>query len=181
MIYMERIEMVEKLMSKADVSYEEAQAALEQSNWDLLDAMIYLERQGKTKTAKESKAIVLVKGNNNESSESNKEKKHGGVGTVFGRFCRFVKNLISKGNANYFEINKEGEKPIKISLTISTILLILAFWPVVVLLIVGLFLGYKYSLTGPDVKGDTVNDILGKASSSAEDIKNDFNQGYKNC
>lgn len=174
---MERIEVVEKLMSKANVSYEEAQQALEKNNWDLLDAMVYLERQGKVKTSQENKSIVLTK----ESSEDKKEKKQGGVGAMFGRVCRFVKNLIKKGNENYFEINKEGEKPIKISLTISTLLLIIAFWPVVVLLVVGLFLGYKYSLTGLDIKCDTVNDILGKASSSAEDIKNDFNKEYRNC
>ncbi len=174
---MERIEMVEKLMSKANVSYEEAQQALEKNNWDLLDAMVYLERQGKVKTSQENKSIVLTK----ESSEDKKEKKQGGVGAMFGRVCRFVKNLIKKGNENYFEINKEGEKPIKISLTISTLLLIIAFWPVVVLLVVGLFLGYKYSLTGLYIKCDTVNDILGKASSSAEDIKNDFNKEYRNC
>lgn len=174
---MERIEMVEKLMSKANVGYEEAQQALESTNWDLLDAMVYLERQGKVKTSQENKSIVLAK----ESSEDKKEKKQGGVGAMFGKVCRFVKNLIKKGNENYFEINKEGEKPIKISLTISTLLLIIAFSPVVVLLIVGLFLGYKYSLTGPDMKCNTVNDILGKASSSAEDIKNDFNREYRNC
>lgn len=174
---MERIEMVEKLMSKANVGYEEAQQALESTNWDLLDAMVYLERQGKVKTSQENKSIVLAK----ESPEDKKEKKQRGVGAMFGRVCRFIKNLIKKGNENYFEINKEGEKPIKISLTISTLLLIIAFWPVVVLLVVGLFLGYKYSLTGPDIKCDTVNDILGKASSSAEDIKNDFNKEYKKC
>ena len=174
---MERIEMVEKLMSKANVGYEEAQQALESTNWDLLDAMVYLERQGKVKTSQENKSIVLAK----ESSEDKKEKKQRGVGAMFGRVCRFIKNLIKKGNENYFEINKEGEKPIKISLTISTLLLIIAFSPVVLLLIVWLFLGYKYSLTGPDMKCNTVNDILGKASSSAEDIKNDFNKEYKKC
>ena len=174
---MERIEMVEKLMSKANVGYEEAQQALESTNWDLLDAMVYLERQGKVKTSQENKSILLEK----ESSEDKKEKKQRGVGAMFGRVCRFIKKHNKKGNENYFEINKEGEKPIKISLTISTLLLIIAFWPVVVLLVVGLFLGYKYSLTGPDIKCDTVNDILGKASSSAEDIKNDFNKEYKKC
>ena len=43
---MEHIEMVEKLMSKANVSYAEAKQALENNNWDMLDALIDLERQG---------------------------------------------------------------------------------------------------------------------------------------
>ena len=43
---MEMIEKVERLREKADVTYEEAKAALEQSDGDLLDAMVLLERQG---------------------------------------------------------------------------------------------------------------------------------------
>ena len=143
---MERKEMIEKLMNKAKISYEEAESALEKNNWDLLDAMIYLERQGKVNESKVGNAVVLVKESDNEKSDSKKEKC-GGFGTMFGRFCRFVKNVIHKGNRNYFSINKEGEKTIKISLTISSLLLIFAFWPVVILLLVGLFFGYKYSLT----------------------------------
>ena len=45
---MEDFEKVEKLSQKANVSMEDARAALEANNWDLLDAMIDLERQGKT-------------------------------------------------------------------------------------------------------------------------------------
>ena len=45
---MEYFEKVEKLVQKAGVSYEEAKAALDASNGDLLDAMIMLERAGKT-------------------------------------------------------------------------------------------------------------------------------------
>ena len=44
---MDNFEKVEKLREKAGVSYEEAKTALEQCNYDLLDAMIYLEKQGK--------------------------------------------------------------------------------------------------------------------------------------
>ena len=44
---MTNFEMVEKLRQTADVSYEEAQDALEKSSWDLLDAVLLLEREGK--------------------------------------------------------------------------------------------------------------------------------------
>ena len=46
---MENLEKVEKLRERAEVTYEEARAALEENNWDLLDAMVALERAGKTK------------------------------------------------------------------------------------------------------------------------------------
>ena len=46
---MEQLEKVEKLRERADVSYEEAKEALEACDWDLLDAMVWLEKRGKVK------------------------------------------------------------------------------------------------------------------------------------
>ena len=51
---MDHFEMVEKLRTKANVTYEEAKAALEASDWDILDALVLLESEGKVKH------IVLV-------------------------------------------------------------------------------------------------------------------------
>ena len=51
---MDNLEKVEKLVDKACVTYEEAKAALEQADGDLLDAMIILEKGGKTKAPKQS-------------------------------------------------------------------------------------------------------------------------------
>ena len=50
---MEDFEKIEKLRERANVTYEEAKEALNAANGDLLDAMIYLERQGKVKAEKE--------------------------------------------------------------------------------------------------------------------------------
>lgn len=38
---------------------------------------------------------------------------------MVGRMFKFIGKLIRKGNENYFEIKKENEKPMRISLTIS--------------------------------------------------------------
>ena len=48
---MDHFEMVEKLRTKANVSYEEAKAALEKTDWDVLDALVLLESEGKVKEA----------------------------------------------------------------------------------------------------------------------------------
>ena len=80
---------------------------------------------------------------------------------------------------SYFEIKKDNEKPIRISLTISIILLILFMPPTVVLLIIGLFCGYKYSVGGPNMNCDGVNDVFEKVSESADTIKKDFKKGYE--
>ena len=46
---MEDIKLIEKLRDKANISYEEAKEVLEKNNWDILDAIIYLEKKGKIK------------------------------------------------------------------------------------------------------------------------------------
>ena len=179
---MERNEMIKVLMEKAKVSHEEAEEALQECDFDLLDSIIYLERKGKVEN-NETNTIIeeaeVSEEENKKESDGNHKKKCGGIGEVIGRIIKFIGKVIDKGNKNDFEISKEGKKPIKISLTISALLLIVAFWPVAVLLVVGLFSGYKYSITGPDIKNDKVNDILNKASESADNIKDDFKEEYK--
>ena len=44
---MDRFELVEKLVKSTGVSYEDAKTALESSGWDLLDAAVWLEKNGR--------------------------------------------------------------------------------------------------------------------------------------
>ena len=46
---MDNYQKVEQLVNKAGCSFEEAKAALEGCGWDMLDAVISLEREGKVK------------------------------------------------------------------------------------------------------------------------------------
>lgn len=177
---MEREEMIEKLKNKANITTEEAQEVLEKVNWDIIDAIIYLEREGKLKDSKSTNNLDLSKDEKEYNKEYSHEKKQQdcGIGHILRRFFKCVGKLINKGNINYFEIKKGSEKPIRISLTVSTLLLLIGFWVVIVLLAVGLFLGYKYSIVGPNINEEKVNDIFENASKWAEDLKDDFKEGY---
>ena len=46
---MDNLQKIEQLVSKAGCSYEDAKAALEGCGWDMIDAIISLEREGKVK------------------------------------------------------------------------------------------------------------------------------------
>ena len=46
---MNQLERVEKIREKTGVTYEEAKEALEAAGGDVLDAIVYLENQGKIK------------------------------------------------------------------------------------------------------------------------------------
>ena len=178
---MERNEMIEVLMGKANVSREEAQEVLEICNWDLLDSIIYLERRGKVEN-NETTTIIQVKAEEQNKKEENKkhEEKFGGIGEIIGRMFKFLGKFLKKGNENFFEIRKDNEKPIRISLTISLLLLIFLSLPCIILLIVGLFCGYKYSISGSSMNYDGVNTVFEEVSKSADNIKKDFKEGYNN-
>lgn len=47
---MEHLEMVEKLVEKTGVTYQEARDVLEKTDWNLLDALIALERKAAPST-----------------------------------------------------------------------------------------------------------------------------------
>ncbi|SHH68927.1 hypothetical protein SAMN02745196_01042 [Clostridium collagenovorans DSM 3089] len=176
---MERNEMIQVLMSKVNVSYEEAQVALEICNWDMLEAVLYLERSGKVPN-EEVTTMVKVPENNNDYKQNSKNNEHfGGIGEILGRMFKFAGKILKKGNDNYFEVRKENEKPIRVSVTISVILLVFLAIPTSILLVAGLFCGYKYSIVGENINYDGVNSVFEEVSKSADSIKKDFKKGYE--
>ena len=192
---MERDLMIRKLMEKADITSEEAVEVLERSGWDLLDAIIDLERRGKLRGSKSETIIDVVPVENHKNTyneeEANKqqyktkadteknEEHCGGIGELIGRMFKFIGKLIKKGNNNFFDAKKENEKPIRIPLTIAVVFIVFLSIPSIILLLIGLFSGYKYSISGPDIKCDGVNDIFEEVSKSADNIKRDFKEGYQ--
>lgn len=177
---MERNEMIESIMAKANITREEAIEVLEKCNWNIVDSIIYLEKSGKVKS-NGTTTITEVKEEEQDKKENSKkcEEKYGGIGEIIGRIFKFIGKFIRKGNDNFFQIRKENEKPIRVSLTISILLLVFLSVPTIVLLVIGLFCGYKYSLAGPHINYDEVNNVFEKASESADTIKKDFKESYE--
>lgn len=173
---MDNFEKVEKLRERANVTYEEAKEALENSNWDILDAMIYLEKNGKTSgpehssysTHNERKAIeVEVESSGNRTNNFTDSLKR------FGQWCL---KILEKGNTNSFCVEKDGKEIFRIPVTLLVVLLIFAFWVVLPLLVVGLFFNMRYHFAGPDmhVVDIDINKAMDGAADAAENIKNEF-------
>lgn len=64
--------MIKKLMEKAHVTYEEAQEVLERCKWDLLDAIIYLERSGKVEN-NDTTTIIEIKEEDQKKEDNTKK------------------------------------------------------------------------------------------------------------
>ena len=172
---MEKMEKVEALRNKAGVTYEEAKAALEANNWDVLDAMIALEKEGKVKQTSSSKAEVLtgdvVTENGQKGSSEPKRRK----------FMNWVKDILRKANRNAFEVSKDGKIILTVPVLVFVIVLLFAFHIVIPLMIIGLFFSIKYHFSGPDVHSVDVdiNAAMDSASRTAENLKDEFTSKEK--
>lgn len=172
---MEQFEKVEKLRERANVSYEEAKDALERSNWDILDAMIYLEQNGKTKApGQESYTTSGEKTGQKAEHEMPQDDKDGFLDAMrrFGDWC--IK-WINKGNRNQFTVYKNGEEKFAVPITLLVVLLIFAFYAVVPLIVIGLFFNFRYHFEGPDMQAVDLNKAMDTAADAAENLKNDIN------
>lgn len=179
---MEELEKIAKLSGKANISTEEAREALEQCNWDILDAMIYLERNGKTEAPKKecfdtnvNKNTILsnVQAEANEEEELYKEKQDV-FKNLFIKIWEWLKRIVSKGNRNFFVVKKNYEDLIQIPITVMVILLLLFLKPTIIIILISLVIGFRYHFEGPDMKAQDVNDVFEKVSDKVEDIKNDI-------
>lgn len=181
---MTQIEMVEKLRESADINYADAKDALERSNWDILDAMILLEKEGKVPTKSEITYTTRKEKDEKEAepefSGPNKKADGASFTELLGRLMRWIGKIISIGNVNMLRATKHGEKIVDVPVTVLVVLLIVGFWVVIPLMIVGLFFGFNYRFVGPNLERDEINSAMGKASEAAESIKDEFNKATEN-
>lgn len=176
---MEHMEMVEKLREKTGVTYDEAKEVLVKTNWDMLDALIELERQGKIKDSKTASYSTKDAETDMEMAvqpEPVRDKTT--FGELFRRFISWVGKWVQRGNQNYLRIEHKEKTLMNLSVTVLVLLLLIAFWLVAILMIVGLFCGCRYSFWGPHLGREDVNQAMNKAHDMAEDLKQDFQNGF---
>lgn len=181
----EKLAKAQKLSEKAQVPFEEARTALEQNNWDMLDALLFL--QNKEKTSQAQSAEYTTQGNNTDyNNQYNNQyqyqnEKSSSFGEAIGKGVKWFVDLVKKGMDNDFLIERKTMNPIRIPITVAVIILILLNGLTLVALIVGLFFGFRYSFQGPNINSsaDDVNDALHRAGKSAEEFTQDIKDGFR--
>lgn len=171
---MDELEKVERLREKADVTYEEAKKALEECGWDLLDAMVYLEKKGKVKKPGKSSYTTQYEESEKIEEAANKTQNSGGAGEMLNRFFDWCRRIIQKGNETIFKVKRNEKCIISIPVTVFVIILIFAFWFVFAVMLVGLFCGCHYSFEGVNKVQLDVNKAMDNAADAAEKIKKEF-------
>ena len=156
---MDHFEMVENLRTKANVTYEEAKAALEASDWDILDALVLLESEGKVNGAPEFTT-------KEKADETRRSARGCDVKGNLSKLGGWIRKMFTLGNKNQFVISRKGNEMAAMPITVMVLLMVLV-WPFsLIVLFAGLCLGSRYSFRGPDINA-TVSDFVSKAQDKA--------------
>jgi len=163
---MTEYEKIAKLMEKANVTEDEARAALEQSGWDLLDAIVALEREGKVSggTARHSTKAE-------EAAPEPEPEQRSRFNERATTFREQVINIIRIGNRNHFIVQHKGKQVLAMPVTVLVVLVLcLNAWGLIALA-AGLFFGLRYSIHGDELGKPAVNDVMDKAANAAENVR----------
>ena len=129
---MDQLEKVEKIREKTGVSYEDAKGALEACNYDLLDAIVYLEKLGKIKAPEVGTYTTIPRETSNELAQAQAAYEQSCKKKTFGEhmdeFFAWVGDIIKKGCEKNFIIERKGERFMRMPIIIFILLLIFAFW-----------------------------------------------------
>ena len=174
------LEMVERLREKAPVSYGQAKRALEYSGGNLLDALIYLEEQGaiprqegayfttrgETPPPPPEPRDLPVPAQEPAGKKGKKKKKPAGERERTSLLRTLRRWLID----NELEIWRRDKPITALPVLILVLLVIFAYYVVIPLLILGLFLGFRYRFSGPDLERDDLNGMMDNVADTAADL-----------
>ena len=178
------LELVERLREKAPVSYTLAKEALEYSGGNLLDALIYLEEKGAI--PRQEGAYYSTKGEApppppppvpaapepkaEPGTGKKKKKKRPARETGAGGQSTLLQTLRRWLIDNELEIWRRGKPVTSLPVLILLLLVMFAYYVVIPLLVLGLFLGFRYRFSGPDLERDGLNHVMENVADTAADL-----------
>ena len=174
-------EKVEKLVQKANVSYEDAKNALEAANGDMLDAIIALEKEGKVKSQTSSYSSTTsadaspyrdVPAVVDETNKTEGKSFFKDLGAAIKRGFKYTVDNSVRVVRNDVEI-------IKLPLWISIIAMLCAWELLLIVIIVSLFFDCRYSVVGKD-NANEFNKVVDQASVFAGKVKESWNESFNN-
>jgi hypothetical protein len=116
------LESIDMLRERTGATYEEAKEALENCNEDMVEALVYLERNKKIKAEPKAKC----------------NRGRALIG--------WIKSVISKGNRTKLDVTKNEKSVVRIPLTILALIIVFAPHLSVIALIVALFTEHRFQV-----------------------------------
>ncbi len=162
---MEHFELVEKLREKAGLTYEEAKLVLEESNWDLLEAMVRLENTGRMNSAHKAQAEAPqgaaqqaaghaddTKAQAQEKAQAAREQRMEKTDGMLHTAGSFLSRIADLGMRNTLEMRRDGKAVMSLPLLVVVLLMLVAFWLVVPAAVVAMLMGFRFGLKGKEIE-----------------------------
>ena len=196
---MDNYQKVEQLVNKAGCSYEDAKAALEGCEWDMLDAVISLEREGKVKketaefkaeepieiipevsadkiSGSSSQQITYSYADDNAGNQGSKESQGSSKESPkrARRFFQRIRSILM--NNRMVVIKSNGKQIADLPIVIPVIALIAFFWATLIVAVAAMVFGCHFHFEGEDLGKTNINDTMDKAADYAEKVKKDLSK-----
>ena len=198
---MENIQKIDQLVSKAGCSYEDAKAALEACGWDMIDAIVSLEREGKVKKVNEEESGMAVQyaeepvevvpevsadeiegdysrkitysfdGASEDRGDAGSSRKAAGARRGHKLWNRIRSILM---NNRMIIIKSNGKQIADLPIVVPVIALIAFFWATLIIAALAMLFGYRFHFEGEDLGKTNINNTMDKATDYAEKVKNDL-------
>lgn len=168
---MEHYEMAELLSRKANVSLEEARSVLCETDWDILDAMIALERRN----GKKPEPVVIDRTGDGEAYSEpqpvrSTPKKDPIITNGFAQLWYYIKRALQLSAQTEFTIIRRDRVVLSVPVLVLVILLVFCFWVILPALVLGMFFGFRYRFEGKR-GAEAANRAMDKLDNVVENIK----------
>ena len=170
---MTEFEMTSTLSEKMNVTLEEAKAALEAADWNMLDAAVLIE-QGLAEQAKRRADEAAQAG---QAFDENVKACRTGCRGFFRTLGAGIRRAFNIGNRNHLQVRRGDGIMLEIPVTVLALALVCAFWVCVPLMVIGLFCGCHYSFTGADLDRENINSAMERVSQAADKVKTAVMEG----
>lgn len=141
-----KLEMIEMLRERTHVSYEEANEALERCNGDVVEALVYLERNQKMGTEPE-------------------KKNKNGYGII-----RWIKGIIRKGNRTKLALIKNEKTTHRIPLTLLVLAAVVAPHLTVIAFLIALFTEHRFHIIKENGENVEIKKAFDEAVNSVNNV-----------
>ncbi|WP_432661838.1 DUF4342 domain-containing protein [Wukongibacter baidiensis] len=148
------LEQIDSLRERANVSYEDAKEALEKFEGDIVEALVYLEKEKKIKARKKAESR--------------------------GQFVDKLKKIIKKGNDTKFVIKNSKGTVLNIPITLAIIVSILATPFVIIALLAALLTKHRISIKKTDGENLEVNKVFDKMTDAVDNMTSEASSNESN-
>lgn len=176
---MDKLEKAELIVEKTGVLFEDAKDALEANDYDVLDAIVWLERQGRTarQTASYTTGtpddVVAAAEMSQAQSDYERATKQGKFSRVLSNAMDILRVGLKKCVDTSFVVRRHGDQILSVPVLVLLLLIVFAFWITIPLLVIGLFCDFKYRFEGIGAVTVDINEVADRVSEGIDNFKRD--------